>query len=212
MRIELSDPETQAPGKRQLTRVKADSKQVVLCDDSGEHEQGEVIDESFGGIGLSFPAGRCFQIGEELEVSYGGVQLSAVVRHATVGADACRVGLEWKAVGLSRAARQSLTATQGQSEVSRFKSALPSGFYMMWRLLESEQWVQLAETADRLRRLASKCDFVDAITSYVEALEEAVAQSEPAKATRQALVDLIDACVRVTAGGAEPCQGGLATR
>ena len=82
----------------------------------------------------------------------------------------------------------------------------------MWRLLESEQWVQLAETADRLRRLASKCDFVDAITSYVEALEEAVVQSEPAKATRQALVDLIDACVRVTAGGAEPSQGGLAAR
>ena len=153
MKLELVNSSDQASGRR-MTRIKADAKLVFLHAHSTEREECELIDESFGGIGVLFQSKVPFRSGQELEVSYNGVEMCAVVRHITVGDEGTRVGFEWKAAGVSRELREAVARHNGQDDYLQFLVALPSGFYMMWKLFESEKWFELNETADRLLRLA----------------------------------------------------------
>lgn len=204
MKIELLDSDEQLAGKRRLTRVKGDSKQVVLWGDSEHAEHGEVVDESFGGIGLRFDTSLQFTAEQEFEVSYNGVQLWAVVRHVTEDdAGRHRVGLEWKASGLSRAARQTIEDDRDDVELSKFKETLPGGLYMMWRLFECGEWFQLGEKADKLRRLASRCEFAETLSNRVRRLQAAVELPDPKESSRKALLSLIEECVRVTGGNCD---------
>ena len=202
MKLELYDAEPRNESKRRLNRIKGDSKKVVLWGDTEQLEQGKVIDESFGGIGLRFDPRFQFEPGQELEVSYNGVQLWAVVRHVTADdTGKNHVGFEWKAAGLSRAARQTTVDDREDSELCRFKEALPSGLYMMWRLFECEKWFELGEKAECLRKLASKCDFADTVASVARELQEAIELEEPKEPCKQALQSLAEECIRVTGGG-----------
>ena len=206
MKLELIDAEPQNGSKRRLSRMKSDSKRVVLWGDSEQLEQGKVIDESFGGIGLRFDTRYQFEPGQELEVSYNGVQLWAIVRHVTPDdAGKNHVGFEWKAAGLSRVARQTTVDDRGDSELSRFQETLPSGLYMMWRLFECEKWFELGEKADCLRKLASKCDFSDTVTAFARELQEAVELADAKEPSKQALQSLVDECMRVTGDGFDEC-------
>lgn len=212
MKIELQDSGEPNSGKRRLRRIPGDTKQVVLWDDSGQSEQGEVIDESFGGIGLRFDTEFRFEAGQEFEVSYNGVQLWAVVRHvATIDAGSSRVGLEWKAVGLSRMARETMTDGCDGQELAVFKETLPSGLYMMWRLFECEKWFELGEKAGNLRSLARKCEFSETLTGYVRGLQDAVELEDPKDPSRKALHALIEECIRVTTGRDEQIANTLET-
>jgi hypothetical protein len=201
MKIKLQDSGEPDDSKRRLTRIKGGSKKVVLLGDSEQFDQGEVVDESFGGIGLRFNTELPFEAGQEIEVSYNGVQLWTIVRHVTIDdAGNSRVGLEWKANSFSRIARQTMPDSRDGQELAEFKKVLPSGFYMMWRLLECKKWLQLEEKADNLRRLASKCEFADTVASYVRVLQDAIKLAEPEEGIKRALYALIEECIRVTTG------------
>ena len=203
MRIELRDTGEPVDSKRKSTRIKGGSKQVVLWSDSEQSDQGEVINESFGGIGLRFNMGLPFEAGQECEVSYDGVELCAVVRHVTIDdVGNSHIGLEWKAAGLSRVVRQTIADRHDAQELTEFEKALPSGCYMMQRLLECEKWFQLGEKAENLRRLASKCEFADKLTNYVRKLQDAIKLAEPQNHSRKALDSLIEECIRVITGQA----------
>ena len=200
MKIELKDSTEQFANERRLTRIHGDSKQVVLWNDIGIVAQGEVVDESFGGIGLQFDSSFRFVTGQEFEVSYNGVSVWAVVRHVTESDAGYRVGFEWKAACFSRAARQATNDASDAIELANFKEALPGGLYMMWRLLECEEWYQLGEKADRLRRLASRCEFAETVNNHVRQLQESLQLADPRNASREALQSLIEACIQVTGG------------
>jgi hypothetical protein len=193
MKLELIHPGGQASGRR-LRRIKADSKLVFLHASSDKPEKCELLDESFGGIGVRFHSHVPFQTGQELEVSYNGVEMCAVVRHVTTSHTGTRVGFEWKAAGVSREVREAVASHAGDDDVFQFLVALPSGFYMMWKLFESEKWFELKETADRLLRLAKRCK-VTTLKEHVEALQSAIDLPEPREPTRKALDVLMEKCV-----------------
>ena len=193
MKLELVNPNEQASGRR-MKRIMADSKLVFLRAHSTDREECELMDESFGGIGVQFHSKVPFRAGQELEVSYGGVEMCAVVRHVTVSDEGTRVGFEWKAAGVSRELREAVAAHDGDEDYLQFLVALPSGFYMMWKLFESGKWFELNETADRLLRLAKRCN-VSSVTQHVERLQAAIEQPEPKGPTRKALDALMAQCV-----------------
>ncbi len=193
MKLELVNQSDEASGRR-MTRIKAESKLVFLHAQSATREECDLIDESFGGIGVCFHSNVPFRAGQELEVSYDGVEMCAVVRHVTVGDTGTRVGFEWKAAGVSRELREAVATHEGEDDYLQFLVALPSGFYMMWKLFESEKWFELNETADRLLRLAKRCN-VTSVTEHVEALQIAIECSAPREPTRKALDALMHHCV-----------------
>jgi hypothetical protein len=58
--------------------------------------RGSVVDESSGGIGLIVTSDQGLQVGQPVEVGYGGFPIRAEVRYIEATAGGCfRVGLRW---------------------------------------------------------------------------------------------------------------------
>ena len=204
MKIELRDSGEDVAGGRRSTRIEEKSKQVTLWLDSERSQQGKLFDESFGGIGIQFNTKVPLERGQEIEVSYNGVQMWALVRHvATDDTGDRRVGLEWKAAGLAERVRQAILANdsgrskdRSEQELARFRELLPSGFYMMWTFFEHENWYELGETAERLKQTALACE-IGTLTEHVKQLQNAVKLPEPKETSKKALCRLMEECIHV---------------
>ena len=151
----------------------------------------------FGGIGLSFDTKVPFHPGQELEVHHNGVRVFGIVRHFSVSDNGCsRVGLEWNAFNLAQTARKRIALSGKEDVLHPFRECLPSGFYMMWKLLENENWIELAETANRLKKLAAKCE-VPTLCSFVRELQEAAQSAAPRETSVVALHAMVQECLRL---------------
>ena len=81
MKIRLQDSGEPTDSKRQLTRIRVSLKTVTILGDSEQSDQGDVVDESFGGIGLRFNTELPFEVGQEFEVLYNGVECPHFLYH-----------------------------------------------------------------------------------------------------------------------------------
>ncbi len=200
MRIELSTNAEQNESGRRSTRVPSELKHVTLFSDSTARLSGEVIDESFGGIGLRFEVDLDLQPGQEVEVSYDGVETYAVVRHSgSDGQGGYRIGLQWKAHLLAREARelqQDWASHSGNSEMDSFIQMLPGGVFMMWKFFEAGKSLDLLETTERLQGEARHCG-IDSLVPHVREVQKAVSDNEPKQVIRKALCSLIEECIQV---------------
>jgi hypothetical protein len=200
MRIELTKNVDANDSGRTSTRVPSELKYVTLILDSTHSISGEVIDESFGGIGLRFELSPELIVDQEVEVSYDGVETSAVVRHSgSDGKGGHRIGLQWKAQMLAREARdlQQMWATHsGDKKMDSFVQMLPGGVFMMWKFFEAGKSWNLLETTDRLQGEARHCG-IDTLKPLVQAVQRAVAEGDPKDVVRKALCSLIEQCIQV---------------
>lgn len=197
MQIELTSSQpstTESSTRRRWTRLVSEIKEATLRDDSGLASKAHVIDESFGGIGLIFEANPNLAIEQEIEISYNGVRLFAVIRHIQPQRDGtCRLGLQWKASNLAHRAEGHVV----ENENDRFIKLIPSGIYMMWKLFESESWDGLWESTERLKREAAIHGIHD-LASPVDQLQDTLDRTEDAREIRQSLDRLIAECIRLT--------------
>jgi hypothetical protein len=200
MRIELSMKADKNESGRRSTRVPSELKHVTLFSDSTDSLSGEVIDESFGGIGLRFEVAPDLQPEQEVEVSYDGVETYAVVRHSgSDGQGGYRIGLQWKAHLLAREARelqQNWTSHSGDSKMDSFIQMLPGGVFMMWKFFEAGKSLDLLDTTERLQGEARHCG-IDTLASHVKEVQTVVSADEPKQVIRKALCSLIKECIQV---------------
>ena len=182
------DAETQ-----RLAPNNCDGKQIRVVIDPKNCHQGEVINESLGGIGLQFETQLSLKLGQKLEITYNGVKMWAIVRHVgTDEAGKCRVGFEWKSVSFSERTKH-VAAVPTESaqiaaadawEIAQFRDSLPRGLYVMIRFFDNEKWRELGETGDRLSHLADRCG-LSSFRDPVQQLKDAARQpnaKEPARA------------------------------
>ncbi len=200
MRIELSTDSSKNVSGRRSTRVQSELKHVTLFSDAETSHAGEVVDESFGGIGLRFADCPGLRPGQEVEISYNGVETCAVVRHSRrEGHDGYRIGLQWKAEYLANEVRElniKRTSRGDESPIDSFVQMLPGGIVMMWKFFEAGKSLELMETTGRLQREGRHCG-IQSLNTFVDRVQTVLADAEPRKVVREALCSLIDECMRV---------------
>ena len=194
--------ETAADNARSSGRVEPTRNQAIVHGLTAEPVTANVIDESFGGIGIEIPVklNQGDDVDIAVNVEYGGVTCIALVRHISAMDDGTKMGLEWKAQALSRCLREILSAdTQVNRDLTRI---LPGGLSMMWKLFEARRWEFLLDSADRLRREVASAgiqELSQPITEFQEAVQSVidVPSAESSNQVCNALNGLIGHCVRL---------------
>ena len=181
------------------------AQSVVTISGQGLAEPIEVsvLDESFGGLGILVPAE--VKLGKEVDVelskAMGGVRSVALVRHIRPSANGDRIGLEWKALALSRCLRDLLQAQQSSDKHKSLARLLPGGLSVMWKLYEGGRWEQTLQSAQRLKKEAAGCqvhDLSEPIEQFDKAVRAAMDSGEKPKETVRLELDrLILRCIRV---------------
>lgn len=130
----------------------------------------QLIDESFGGIGVLVPSH--IKLGKEVDIelsqALGGIRSVALVRHIRETESGNRVGLEWKALALSRYLRDVLHVGERSTRHRSLCRILPGGLSVMWKLYEGGRWPNLIDSADRLREEAANCHLQELCSSIDE--------------------------------------------
>lgn len=162
-----------------------------------------VLDESFGGLGIAAPVK--IEAGAEIDIKMsdgmGGIRTVALVRHAKPLPSGTRVGLEWKAMALSRCLRDLLSAQKTSKKHQSLSRILPGGLSVMWKLFEGGRWEHLIDGADRLRKESAACN-VQELSAPIERFQATVRDAmkdeskDPREAVRLALDGLILKCVQ----------------
>lgn len=84
---------TEDDSRRRSLRFLSDVREVTVLSPVTAH----VLNESLGGIGLSFAHDCNYQPGQEIQMMYKGCLVVAIVRWSRLDEDGCyQVGLEWK--------------------------------------------------------------------------------------------------------------------
>lgn len=198
-------PTAPADNLRSSDRVGLDASTVVLIGLDDEPVPAVVIDESFGGIGVAAPikiqAGS--QLGMELTVETGALRSVALIRHTTALPSGCRLGLEWKALALSRGLRELLNLGQSSTTNQQLIRILPGGLSVMWKLYEAKRWEHLLASADRLRKEAAACH-VHSLSKPIDNFQDAIRHSmtdqsaeDVEDVVQRELTQLIATCVEV---------------
>ncbi len=164
---------------------------------------GSTLDEAFGGIGLLVEHSPAVTLGQEADVFYNGMRMTAVIRHiGSHGKTGFRVGLAWKGVILSQKARAAVQMRKERGletddiKYERFIRSIPGSTNTMWSLYESHSWTELCDSAERLGIQAREADIED-LTGYVDRLRRFVKSHESYEAVGKALNGLIDAAIDV---------------
>lgn len=197
MQIELGADQR---GRREAGRLANDLGPAILRSPDQQLE-GEVADESLGGLAIQFPGDVSLPLGQEVEVQYGGQNSWAIVCHLEPHDNGCRIGLEWKACRLAAAARAATFSEAPEqrklpARILRFVEMVPGGLHTMWRLLEREDWERLGEAADRFGREAQSCGFSN-LAPTLKRLDELLASGQPQATVKTQLERLCVQAIRL---------------
>ena len=188
-------------GNRRSSRIPAGLNDVVIYDSLGGMQRGQTLDEAFGGLGLLVDGSPDVYTGQEADVFYNGLRMTAIVRHIGSLEDSqFRLGLAWKGAVLAQRARAALQTRKEHglaSDDQQFESfirSVPGAAYTMWSLYEANNWCELAESAQRIGKVARLAD-VGELTPLVDRLRRAIADCEPYEHVGAALQELIEAAI-----------------
>ena len=192
---------------RESVRFASTLREIVVRDPSGNDNDivAAVLDESFGGIGISVSGPSGVELGQEIELTYNGVRMWAKVQNIlTTEQGDSRWGLAWKAVGIAARARIVCDPTRlkqlsepAQRNLARFADMLPGGLYMMWNLFEHGKWRELDEAAERLAQSGRRCGLTS-LLQPVDSLRKAMRAGVRLDELRQKLDDLLEHCLEGT--------------
>lgn len=200
-----SDGHIAAHEMRETVRFTSTLREIVVRDSTGNDIVAAVLDESFGGIGVSVPGHHCVELGQDIELTYNGVRMWAKVQNIlTTEQGDSRWGLAWKAVGIAARARTvcdptrlKLLSDPAQRNLARFVDMLPGGLYMMWNLFEHAKWRELDEAAERLAQSGRRCGLTS-LMQPVDSLRKAMRTGVRLGELRQKLDDLLEHCLEGT--------------
>ena len=188
---------------RRSSRIPLQSKEVVLHDAKCGVISGKTLDEAFGGLGILVDQAPDIELGQEADVFYNGMRMTAVVRHIRNSENGrVRVGMAWKGAILSKKARNAMLLRRDRGLESddlvyeRFIRSIPSAVHTMWSLYEARNWLALAESAERLGKHARSADVED-LTPYVDRLNRYVSADETFETVGKALHELIETAIDV---------------
>ena len=201
------DHETTADGEalenRRSQRVTDEGKPVILHDLESGEVRGRSLDEAFGGIGVFVQQPPELAAGQEADVFYNGVRMTAVVRHVgPCDEDGHRVGLAWKGAILAQRARSALRARREQGRTSESGAletlirSIPGGVHTMWSLYESENHVELGESAERIAK-QGRAAGIGGLTPLANEVVRLVADQASYEQVGGALHELIEACIGI---------------
>lgn len=201
---EVSEPEV-AREMRETVRFESKLRDITVRDEDGKQFSAEVLDESFGGLGLRIGTKQPVEVGAELELTYNGVRMWAKLQNIAPAVDGSeRWGMAWKAVGIASRARRICepvhvhdSSDPAKKHLARFVDMLPGGLYMMWNLFEHAKWRELDEAADRLAGSAKRCG-LQSIGKPVELLRHALRKGVRLGELRKLLDELVEFCLDET--------------
>ena len=195
MRVfKLDHDEPELCDKRTVRVSKYFERVTIVVGESDTMMHGNLLDESYGGLGVVLDDVSGFEVYDEVKIIREGVPLHAVITN--IREEDCILGLQWKAVAISRHAREKLDASSdrfGDEKMLGFVRLVPSSVYSMWRFYESHKLVQLQEAAERLRRQAASFG-VSSLKPIILALDAAI-ESNDEPAVLKHLNRLVEACV-----------------
>ncbi|MFV2067722.1 MAG: PilZ domain-containing protein [Pirellulales bacterium] len=181
-----NDRYAEGSDRRQWGRFVADVGEIVICPDGGKPSNAQVLDESFGGIGLTVASPLDVEVGTLIDVTYDGIPMRGIVRnvrHDDAGRQ--RLGIEW-------AAHTSCDGLE-QSDLAVERCLL-----VLFRMWEAGHWSDLGRAAQTLASDARTSGRID-LARLAESLQWAVADPPNDVAVRTALASLVDLCTCVTA-------------
>jgi hypothetical protein len=199
------EPAVDLADMRATHRVAPSQPTVTIFGNGIKPIQVRLLDESFGGIGVLVPdhvtLGK--EVDVELSQALGGIRSVALVRNIQPTNDGSRVGLEWKALALSRYLNDVLQAGKVSRKHGSLSRILPGGLSVMWKLYEGGRWEHILDSADRLGEeaqegnaselLGSIADFKSEVSSAIETKNN----NQIREKVRLALDKLILKCIRV---------------
>ncbi len=168
--------------RRLWGRFVADLGDIRIHLDDGLRLNAEVLDESFGGIGLLLEEGDPLEVGTEVSLFYDGTPMRGVVRNVRDSGDGkIRVGLEWVATATDCSARAA-------------ESCIEERLFLLFHMWEARRCQVLADTARQLMRDAYNLGR-DELAGRAETLHEVVQQGGSERDVHRALQTLVDAVV-----------------
>lgn len=183
----MQSPPTETGCQRATARVApSENTFVTLFGREIEPIKVRLLDESFGGIGVLVPSHITLgkEVDIELSQALGGIRSVALVRHIRETEDGNRVGLEWKALALSRYLRDVLYVGESSKRHRSLCRILPGGLSVMWKLYEGGRWPNLIDSADRLRAEAANCRLEELCLS-IDEFKRGIFAAIQSQATRQ---------------------------
>lgn len=201
--------QTVTEDRRQWRRFLGEAVDVRLAQDMGEPLPAEMLDESFGGIGLLLDDAQPLAVGQELDVLYNGTPIRAVVRYVGLSENGRhRVGLEWlgmkrghlaESLQLPRAETDSYSTLAGEQPIAdairQFVGEMGGGMTKLRAFFAHARWQDLSRAVLDLEIEAQALGF-DGLASLAEHVRAAL----PAAPLEPALDALIEACGRVRCG------------
>lgn len=168
--------------RRLWGRFVADLGDIRIHLDDGLRLNAEVLDESFGGIGLLLEEGSPLEVGSEVSLFYDGTPMRGVVRNVRDSGDGkIRIGVEWITTAMDRSTRAA-------------ESCIEERLFLLFHMWEARRWRVLADTARQLMRDAQDLGR-DELAGRAEVLHEAVQQEGSERDVHRALRALVDAVV-----------------
>jgi hypothetical protein len=167
--------------RRKWGRFVADVGELVVHVASDDCRPAELLDESFGGIGLLLCDGTRLFVDRQVEVSYDGIAIGGVVRAIEpFDGDRYRVSIEWEPIGTHVTCH-----TKGGEKIE-------GRLFMLFRMWESANWDELAATAAKLAKEAENLG-VKELVRPANTLNEVIESSAPKADICKALDALVDA-------------------
>lgn len=199
------EPAVEIADLRATHRVAPSQPTVTIFGNGIKPIQVQLLDESFGGIGVL--VAEHVKLGKEVDVelsqALGGIRSVALVRNIQPSTDGNRVGLEWKALALSRYINDVLQAGKTSNKHRSLSRILPGGLSVMWKLYEGGRWEHILESADRLGEEATEgsvAELTPAISEFKRQVSDALATKDAnliREKVRVELDKLILKCIRV---------------
>ena len=199
------EPAVDLDDMRATHRVAPSQPTVTIFGNGIKPIQVRLLDESFGGIGVLVPHHATLgkEVDVELSQALGGIRSVALVRNIQPTDDGNRVGLEWKALALSRYLNDVLQAGKVSRKHGSLGRILPGGLSVMWKLYEGGRWEHILESADRLGEEATEGNIPElsnSITDFKREVKSAIATKDSnliREKVRVELDKLILKCIRV---------------
>jgi hypothetical protein len=199
---------TLATERRQWDRFLNDVVHVHVSPAPGVTFAAEVLDESFGGIGLLVDDAQHLAVGRVVELEYNDTPLEAIVRHISpkqLGRH--RVGLEWQAcaefetsrgrAAHSRPVRSNLEEQDAcRDALVRFVADLPRGVYRIDVFARRGAWRDLSRVVLEFQAEAEALGFAE-LAAEAEGIVEAAGDDD----CRAAVEHFIQSCCRARGPG-----------
>ena len=176
------DHQASSVERRQWGRFVSHVGKLVVRTADHDGTPAEVMDESFGGIGIVLQDGPLLDIGDEVEISCDGTPMSGVVRNiAAEEAGRQRIGVEWRS--------KDLDATDTSTDEALIEARL----FMLFRMWETGNRDEIYSTVQTLRGEAETLGLSDLVAAS-DALGQALQVDRTKQDVHQALEALVDAC------------------